>query len=120
MALDISGCLLENTRTSNGNNPFTFPARVITEDQTALDNSESLGRAEYMLFAAGQGSGQQGIEIADPNLSFFWCRNNATVTRFDFDMFSRRWNTLPGGPPFNIGIFGNTPRLVAPIPDQTI
>jgi hypothetical protein len=120
MSLDTSGCLLEGIRVATGNSPFTFPPRTYVTDQTALDNSESLGRAEYMLFVAGQTAGTKGIEIADPNLSILWCRNNATVTRFDYDMFSRRWNTLPGGPPFNIGTFGNSPALVAPIPDQTV
>src|SRR5512135_968371 len=120
MSLDTSGALLEGIRVSTGNNQFTFPPRTYVADQTALNNSESLGRAEYMLFVAGQAVGQKGIEIADPNLSILWCRNNGLVTRFDYDMFSRRWNTLPGGPPFNIGKFGNSPILTAPLPDQTV
>lgn len=120
MTLNISGGLLEGIRTASGNNPFTFPPRSVIQDQTILDESESLGRAEYMLFAAGQSSGAAGLEIADPNLSVIWSRNDATVTRFDYDTFKRRWNTMPGGAPAALGAFGNSPRLVSPVPDQTV
>ena len=119
MSLDTTGMLLEGMRVATGNNQFTFPPRNLIFNQSTLDSSQSLGRAEYMLFVAGQATGASGIEIADPNISFFWSRNDS-VTRFDYDMFARRWNTLPGGPPLNIGIFGNTPVVAAPIPDQTV
>jgi hypothetical protein len=116
--------LLEGIRVATGNNQYTFPPRDLILDQAVLDASQPLGRAEYMLFVAGQGpltsTGPNGIEIADPNLSFFWSRNNASIIRFDYDMFGRRWNTLPGGPPLNIGMFGNSPRIAAPVPDQTV
>jgi hypothetical protein len=120
--LDTSGGLLEGIRLANGNNAYTFPPRTVISDQTALDNAANTsGRAEYMLFATGQVAGAIGIEIADPTLSFFWCRNNSTVTRFDYDMYRRRWNTLPGGPPLAIGVITNTaPLLMAPIPDPIV
>jgi len=118
--LDTSGMLLEGVRIATGNNPLTFPPRSLIVNETVFDDSQPLGRAEYMFYVAGQASGTTGIEIADPNFSLFWSRNNASIVRFDYDIFSRRWNTLPGGPPLSIGTFGNSPRIAAPLPDQTV
>jgi hypothetical protein len=120
VSLNTSGMLLEGIRVATGNNQLTFPARSIIVDQNSLDSSQSLGRAEYMIIVSGQAVGATGIEIADPNLKFYWSRNNASIVRFDYDMFGRRWNTMPGGPPLVIGTFGNSPRIAAPIPDQTV
>jgi len=107
---------LEGIRISSGANPLTYPPRSLVVDQNVLNNSQSLGRAEYMIYVSGQSPGATGIEIADPNLVFFWSRNDA-ITRFDFDAYSRRWNSLPGGPPDQVGAFGNSPRLIVPVPN---
>lgn len=120
MSLDTSGMLLEGIRVASGNNALTFPPNDLVVNESTFDGSQSLGRAEYMLFVGGQSIGSSGVEIADPNFVLFWSRNNASIIRFDYDMFSRRWNTLPGGPPLKIGTFGNSPRIAAPVPDQTV
>jgi len=118
MSLDTSGFLLEGVRVATGNNPFTYPPRDVVSDPSAFASSP--GRADYMVFVAGQTSGSAGIDIGDPALRLLWTRNNGTVSRFDFDAFARRWNTLPGGPPDDLGVMGNQKRLIAPVPDTTV
>lgn len=118
MSLDTSGFLLEGIRVATGNNPFTYPPRDVVSDAAAFGSSP--GRADYMLFASGQAPGSAGMDIGDPALRFQWSRNNGTVVRFDFDAFARRWNTLPGGPPDELGPIGNQRRLIAPVPDPGV
>lgn len=116
MALDTSGFLLEGVRLATANNPFTFPPRTLITDSGAL-NARS-GRAEYCLFVHGQASGRTGVDVADPELRFRWVRNNGRTSRFDFDAFSRRWASMPGGPPEALGKLSNFPRLIAAAPDS--
>jgi len=118
MSLNTSGGLLEGVRLATGNNPFTYPPRSVVVSQGTLDAIS--GRAEYALFAAGQAVGAAGIDVGSPDLSFKWCRNNGTVTRFDFDAFARRWSTMPGSAPEDVGKVGNSPRIVIPVPDRSV
>ena len=118
MSLNTSGGLLEGVRLATGNNPFTYPPRSVVVSQGTLDAIS--GRAEYALFAAGQAVGAAGIDAGSPDLSFKWCRNNGTVTRFDFDAFARRWSTMPGSAPEDVGKVGNSPRIVIPVPDRSV
>lgn len=117
MTLDISGFLLEGVKVAVGNNPFTYPPRSVISSVDALNSSP--GRADYLMFVGGQPVGSSGIDIGDPGLFFDWSRNNGTVNRFDYDSYSRRWNTLPGAAPEEIGVISNTGRLMAPIQDPT-
>ena len=116
MSLDTSGFLLEGIRISSGNNPFSYPPRSVVSDTNAFNSSP--GRADYIIFAGGQ-SDETGMDIGDPSLFFSWSRNDGTVTRFDYDSYSRRWNTLPGSAPEELGVISNTKRLIAPVPDTT-
>ncbi len=118
MGLNSDGFLLEGVRVSNANSPFTFPPRSVVTSQTALDASK--GRAEYVVFVAGQDPSRPGLEIADPALTFRWTRNNGTVMRFGWDGFARRWSPSPGGGQEVIGTVTNSPRIVVPIPDPSV
>lgn len=113
MTLDTSGFLLEGVRVASGNSPLTFPPRSVVVDAGALGASP--GRAEYALFVSGQSPGKSGMDVGDPALRVLWTRNDS-VTRFDYDAFSRRWDPLPGGPPERIGLLSNSLRLRAPVP----
>ena len=113
MALDTNGYLLEGVRVATGNNIFTFPPRNLVSNTSDFANKSV--RSEYIVFADSVNG--TSFEIADPNLKFLWTRNESSVTRFDFDGFAKRWNTSPGGAPDVLGVFGNSPRLTASIPD---
>lgn len=118
MALNTAGFLLEGIRVATANSPFTFPPRSFVSNQGAIDSMA--GRAEYAVFVSGQNPDLPGIEIADPNLRFLWTRNNGTVVRFDWDAFAKRWSTSPGSGQEKLGKCSNSPRIAAPIPDQTV
>jgi hypothetical protein len=117
MDLSSNNFFLEGIRVATGNNPFTYPPRDAINDQAYLNSSP--GRAEYAIWVSGQ-SDAIGIEIGDSNLIFCWTRNNSTITRFDWDGFNRRWMTLPGSGPSQIGTFGNSPRVIAAPPDPIV
>jgi len=118
--IDTSGMLLEGVRVSSGNNLFSFPPRnyVLPENNDTFQATTS--RAEYVILADSLLAGEQEIEIGNPDLIFRWTKNEPGVNRFDWDGFNRRWMPSPGGPPDNVGIIGNNPRLVAAVPDPTI
>lgn len=118
MGLDTNGFLLEGIRIATGNNAFTYPPRSIITNGGLFNASP--GPAEYVVWISGQSSGTTGIEIADLNLILCWSRNNNTIIRFDWDGYSRKWMTSPGSLPEQIGIFGNSPRLIASIPDSSV
>lgn len=118
MALNTAGFLLEGIRVATANSPYTFPPRSFVSSQSSLDSMS--GRAEYAIFVSGQNPDLPGIEIADPNLRFLWTRNNGTIVRFDWDAFAKRWSTMPGSGQEKIGKCSNSPRVAAPIPDQTV
>ena len=118
MGLDTSGYLLEGIRVATGNNTFIYPPRSSITDSNVFNSSPN--PAQYIIWVGGQASGSKGIEIADPKLVLYWSRNNDTIIRFDWDGFSKRWNTSPGGAPESIGTFGNSPRLTVPIPDPLV
>lgn len=118
MSLNTSGGLLEGIRLATGNNPFTYPPRSIVVDQGQLDAIPY--PSEYMLFVEGQAAGSSGIDIGSPDLKINWSRNDGTVLRFDFDAYSRRWNTNPGSSPDSLGKFGNSPRLKMTPPDPSV
>ncbi len=118
MALDTSGFLLEGIRVATGNNAFSFPPRNLISDQASFNAAS--GRADYVILAGSTNSSKSAAEIADPDLLFFWSRNESTVTRLDYDAYSRRWNTMPGGSPENLGVISNNPRLVASVPDLSV
>jgi hypothetical protein len=118
MALNTAGFLLEGIRVATANSPYTFPPRSFVSNQGSLD--AMTGRAEYAVFVSGQNPDLPGIEIADPNLRFFWTRNNGTIVRFDWDAFAKRWSTMPGSGQEKLGKCSNSPRVAAPIPDRTV
>jgi len=118
MSLNISGGLLEGVRVATGNNPFTYPARSVIVDQGQLDSVQQ--PSEYMVFVGGQTPSASGMDIGSPDLRLSWSKNQGTVTRFDFDAFARRWNTTPGSSPDLVGKFGNSPRLIVPVPDPSV
>lgn len=74
-------------------------------------------RAEYLVMAHCVDASKPSLEIADPDLRFRWTKNTSTVTRFDYDGYSRRWMPLPGSVPDEIGSLSNVDRLSVPIPD---
>jgi hypothetical protein len=113
MTLDTSGVLLEGTRYSVGNNTYTFPPNNAV--QSALSVTE---RSEYVVLAESLDSSKGQLEIADPDLIFYWTRNEPGVTRFDYDSFSNRWLPLPGSPPRVVGSLSNDERLTIPVPDS--
>lgn len=118
MTLDTSGRLLEGIRSSIGNNSLTFPARNFISDPVNLNAGTF--RFEYAIVATSLDPTLSGLSIADPNLVFQITKNEASVVRFGYDNFSRRFLPLPGGPPDSLGPISNTPRLVIPPPDLTI
>lgn len=120
MSLDVSGALLEGVRISSGNNPFTFPPRdlVLPSGQPAFDAVTA--RAEYVLVTDSADPSKTALEIADPDLVFRWARNESSVVRFTYDTFSQRWLPSPGGPPDQLGLLSNSPRLIFPVPDPAV
>ena len=117
MPLDTSGFLLEGIRIASGNSQFTYPPRSVISN--ANDFNSSPGRADYVMFAGGQVEDASGMDIGDPALFFSWSRNNGSVSRFDYNSYLRRWDTLPGSAPEELGVISNTKRLIAPVPDLT-
>ncbi len=122
MTLNTSGCLLEGIRTATGNSPYTYPPRSIILNDSTLNASDTLGRADYLLLMGYNPlvSSPDGVEIADPNVIVYWSRNDASIARFDYNAYARRWDTQPGGVPTNLGPISNTMRLKTTPPDQTI
>lgn len=118
MTFNTDGNLLEGIRVATSNGGFTYPPRTVVMDSNEFNSETS--KSEYAIFVNGQTDGTIGIDIGDPNLSFLWTRNNGSVLRFDFDSFAGRWNTKPGSSPDVLGVFGNTPRVIAPVPDLTL
>ncbi len=123
MTLNTNGGLLEGIRTAPGNSPYTFPPRSLILNQSELDASAAAtGRADYLI-AVGYNplvSTPDGVDIADPNVIVYWSRNDATIARFDYNAYARRWDTQPGGAPVNLGPISNTTRLKTTPPDQTV
>lgn len=114
MTFDNTGFLLEGIRLSSGNDVFTFPPRTLITDEIRF--SQSPWRSEYAIITDSL-NGSTNFDIADPNLRFLWTRNELSTVRFDYDNYSRRWNTMPGSVPDMLGVISNNPRLVASIPD---
>lgn len=117
-ALDTSGRLLEGIRTSTGNNSFTFPARNFVSNNSTFQAVQS--RAEYAIVVGSVAPADKEMEIADPNLRFYYTKNESNVVRFDYDNYSRRFFPAPGGSPNELGPIENDPRLVMPVPDLTL
>jgi hypothetical protein len=118
MSFDNTGALLEGIRTSTGNNPFTFPPRDFIGNSFVFNAIRN--RAEYAIIAGTLNPSKKALEIADPDLIFFWTRNESTVVRFSYDGYSRRWLPSPGAPPDILGPLSNTQRLVVSVPDLTV
>jgi hypothetical protein len=118
MTLDTTGRLLEGIRTSTGNNSFTFPPRNFISNEATFQSENS--RAEYVIFVGSLDPDKIEFDIADPDLIFYYTKNESTVSRFDYDSYGRRFAPLPGGAPVEIGTIENSPRLVIPIPDLTL
>lgn len=117
MTLDTSGSLLEGTRVSTGNSPFTFPPKNLVSNKTVFDGLTR--RSEYVMIVGSANPSIHVFDIADPELVFYWTRNDPTAVRFDYSSFSRRWLPQPGGTPATLGPLSNTQRLTMPIPDLT-
>ena len=119
MSIDLSGYVLECPRYSGGNNIFTFPINNLITDPVTF-GSYSGGRAEYLIITGSLDSSVYQLEIADPNLIFYWTKNTTGVQRFDYDSFFRRWMPLSGIAPVIVGPISNDSRLTVQLPDQTI
>lgn len=115
MALDTSGALLEGIRYSTGNNVYTYPSDSVVIDPSALYSVTE--RAEYAVLAGSTDPSKTALEIGDPDLVFYWTRNEPGVTRFDYDSFSGRWMPMPGTSPRVVGNLSNDERLTIPVPD---
>jgi hypothetical protein len=118
MPLDTTGALLEGIRVSSGNNPLTFPSRSVVSDPIVFNSI--INRAEYVLIINSTNPVQSSLEIADPNLQILWTKNQSTITRFSYDNFSQRWLPSPGNAPDSFGVISNNPRLIFPVPDNSV
>lgn len=116
--LDTSGRLLEGIRVSVGNNPYTFPARSFVSNNSAFQAVDS--RAEYAIIVGSLNRNDKEMGIADPNLIFYYTKNESTAIRFDYDSFGRRFSPAPGGSPNELGPIGNDSRLSMPVPDLAL
>jgi len=116
MVLDTSGALLEDIRSSVGNNVYTFPPNSLVVNRSVLDSSTT-ERAEYLVAADSLDLTKKQFEIADPDLIFNWSRNEPTITRFDYDGYSNRWSPMPGTMPRAVGKLSNDTRLIIPVPN---
>jgi hypothetical protein len=117
MTLNTSGALLEGMRFSTGNNVYTFPPDnlVLASNQNIFSSISE--RAEYVIVSGTLNPSKKQLEIADPDLVFYWSRNEPGVTRFDYDSYSGRWMPMPGSCPRSAGGLSNTSRLSVPVPD---
>ncbi|OPZ36656.1 MAG: hypothetical protein BWY99_02001 [Synergistetes bacterium ADurb.BinA166] len=118
MSLNTEGGLLEGIRAASGNSPSGLAPRTVVQDQSLMDAVSA--RAEYVLFVTGQPAREAGMDIGHPDLRLLWSRNEGSVSRFDYDGYSRRWAPLPGSSPDVAGMFGNSPRLTVPVPDLSV
>jgi len=103
--------LLEGVRSADSNNPLTFPARSVVSDSTAFQAPET--RADYLVWVDG---GAGALDIGNPTLTFVWTKNLSGFSRFDWDGFSGRWNTMPGSGEESIGTFGSGKVIRVPVP----
>ena len=115
MALDTSGALLEGIRFSIGNNVYTYPPNDAIVDSAAFSGITE--RAEYAIVVGSSNSSKKQLEIADPDLLFYWTRNDSGSTRFDYDSFSNRWLPLPGAKVKSVGSLSNDTRIAIPVPN---
>jgi hypothetical protein len=119
MTLNTSGALLEGMRFSTGNNAYTFPPDnlVLASNQNIFSSISE--RAEYVIVSGTLNPSKKQLEIADPDLVFYWSRNEPGVTRFDYDSYSGRWMPMPGSYPRSVGNLSNASRLSIPVPDSS-
>lgn len=111
MTVNFTYRLLEGVRSADSNNPLTFPARSIISDSTTFQVPQN--RADYLVWVDGVVG---TLDIGDPALRFAWSKNLPGFSRFDWDGFSGRWNTMPGSGEEVIGVLDPTKTIHVPVP----
>ncbi len=112
--LSIKGYVLEKPRVGTTNAAFTATPDNLVSDAfaygTAYPPGETNPRTDYLVLVAQQGD--------LPTATFAWTKNEV-IQRFDYSGNGQRFQTLPGGPPTQVGLIGpsvNTTRLKALLP----
>lgn len=105
--------LLEGSRSADSNSPLTFPAKSVESDSNLFQSKDS--RADYLVWVSGD---EDEYDIGSPNLKFEWSKNEPEISRFDWDGFSGRWNTMPGTGSEQVGVMGQSEPITVPVPSN--
>lgn len=111
MTVNFKYRLLEGVRSADANNSLTFPANSVVTDAELFQSKEV--RSDYLVWAAGS---EATYDIGHPGLVFGWTKNEPGVSRFDWDGFYGRWNTMPGSGEETVGKMGQSEPIFVPIP----
>lgn len=91
---------------SNANTTYTPGRRVV--NQSVLD---SIPDSEVSAWVTGINPESNFGLLVDDNVKFYISVNKPGLNRFGYSDSDRRWNSLPGGPPSNLGVMTNDNRL---------
>lgn len=108
MSLLPSTVLLGGVRVGSSNASTTFTPSRRVNNQSTLDQ---LPDSEISAWVTGVNPSDNFGLLVDTSIKFYVSINRPGINRFGYSDSDRRWNSLPGGPPLNLGPMNNSNRL---------